>query len=161
MKEESRIGKVTIVDKQSGELFDAPIVTSIRYYSIKKINCRNTTMSMMEKQAYICRGSKDIMVFWWILHKSKDNIFEKPTKIAKEIDVNYDKTMVPLIKRGIEAGMWKRIDRGVYLINPYVFLSRGISNKKAEELQMNHNTWKLDKKYKDWLNKIKRISNDI
>lgn len=149
------MGKVTIVDKITGELIEAQIATSLKYYSIKKINFKGSMMSMMEKQAYICKGAKDIIVFWWILNKSKDNIFERPTKIAKEISVDYDQRVAPLIKRGIECGMWKRINRGMYLINPFVFLSKGISNATAESLQKNHRAWELDEKYVQWLKKMK------
>jgi len=160
LRKESKIGKVTIVDKATGELFDVPIATSVKYYSIKKMNFKGNIMSIMEKQAYICKGAKDIMAFWWILNKSKDNIFERPTEIASEIGADYDKRIAPLIKRGIECGMWKRTGRGKYLINPYVFLSKGTSNAIAELLQKNHPTWELDEKYAQWLEKMKGRKDD-
>jgi len=113
-------------------------------------------MSLMEKQAYICKSSKDIIYFWTILDAANgNNEFRDLTKIAKKANITYKK-IAELVKRGIECGMWKRIERGKYVINPYVYVNSWVGIKQISKLQQKHPTFPVDKKFENWKRGIKK-----
>lgn len=123
--------------------------------TLKKLNFKGSKMSLMEKQAYICKSSKDIVYFWMILDAANEkNEFRDITKIAKKAGTTYKK-LAKIVKRGVECGMWKRINKGVYVVNPYVYANSWIGQKKIHELQQEYPKWYVDEKFENWRRGIK------
>jgi len=59
-----------------------------------------------------------------------------------------------MLQESIEINFIKRLDRGVYIINPFIFKSKGCSNQTIERLQKE---W-LSPIFRDPLNPIKQQS---
>jgi hypothetical protein len=129
-----------IVDP-NGELhhWDAKLVE--RYSTPKSLNFKGNLMKMADRQAAICKGPKDILMFWKLLDNlDPNNSFSDPYKLAKE--EGWDSArMARFLKRGIDVGMWRRLDRGKYLVNPYTFKGKQTTNETCKKLQQEHTGW--------------------
>lgn len=133
--------EVGIIDYETGEVKKHSAVIERHYDTPKSLNFKGNVMTIGEKMSYICKGPKDIDMFWYLMSiANENNSFKEPSKIAKEADWDISK-MKKFLKRGIEAGMWMRIGRGIYLINPYVFKGKKTTNKKTIELQKQYPVW--------------------
>ena len=140
MKEISRetIVKLDTFDPDTGEVFqiNGSVIKSEKYYNIKKLNKRICIMDLFTMQSKICNSNKSIEIFRDILYETnRENIFDKNiTKFAKEN--GYTRQQVSsILKKFIDVGMAKRIERGKYLLNPFAFQSKGSTNKLIEEAQ--------------------------
>jgi DNA-binding MarR family transcriptional regulator len=114
---------------------------SHKNYSIKRFNMRMWIEAyswLMEKG---CNSSKDISIFNHIISElDKENEFRGNQKmIAEELDTS-TRNITKMINKLISLGFFIRKERGVYLANPFVLVSKKVkSNAEIEELQK---SWK-------------------
>jgi len=136
--------KYLLVNRETGEIGgDAGIAINQQYNTPMSLNAKVKIMTIGRRMAHICRGSKDVSLFWYIMDILDDNnTFRNLSELAKQTGWDYS-TMMKFIKRGIDAGAWKRIKRGEYIVNPYMFKGKRVTNKKCIELQREHPEWYL------------------
>lgn len=107
-----------------------------RYYSIKNINSKVNVMDLITKIGEVCGSGEATKVMAVILDNvDRTNMFD--CNISKFCKVNGIRkaTVTSLLKKSVENGLMKRIDRGVYMVNPYLFLSKGSTNQLGEDAQ--------------------------
>ena len=140
MKETSKetIVRLDTINRETGEVFpvDGRFIESNKYYSIKKLNKRICIMDLFTMQEKICNSSKDICIFKNILYETdRENIFRQNiTRFSKKIEMPRS-TVSRILKKFVDVGLARRVDRGEYLINPLAFQAKGSSNGLIEKAQ--------------------------
>ena len=139
MLKDKILGTDLILANHEGEHIDVQvsIVNKKKYYNVRKINARINDMEFAEVQTKVCKSSKKVEMFWkLLLATNKYNEFSNVSKIAK--DNNYDySTLMKLVKDMVGTGFVKRVERGVYRVNPFEYVGRAIrSNEDIQILQM-------------------------
>ncbi len=140
MREEKEVikTKLQLIHNQTGELIEVDGESEVtkRYYSIKKLNKRICVMDLFTYQSKLCKSSKDITMFRdFLLAIDKYNEFRKViVDFCKENNIDRSR-FTKFIKKSIEIGFIIRIDRGVYIVNPYAFQSIGSNNQLIEDAQ--------------------------
>jgi hypothetical protein len=129
--------EASIIDS-NGEIhpIEATKEISNKYYSIRRLNLKICYEDFIEVQSKLCRSSKDILIFGHLFQRvDKEN--ELRVNITKFCEqYNYTRSRVnKMLQESIEINFIKRLDRGIYLINPFIFKSKGCSNQTIERLQ--------------------------
>jgi hypothetical protein len=136
------IVSLDVVSPSTGEVIPVDGVKRIRekYYSIRELNFKGSIMNMAKYQSSLCKSSKDIEMFWDILFNvDKHNELRiNISEFAKTTDYSRQR-ITKFLSDAVNIGFMKRISRGVYEVNPFVFKSKGATNKIIEENQKN---WK-------------------
>ena len=127
----------SIVDS-NGELHPIEAIkdTTNRYYRIKRINLKVCYMDFIEVQAKLCRSSKDILIFGNLFNKvdRENELRINVTQFCKKH--NYTRSRInKMLQESIEVDFTKKLDRGIYLINPFILKGKGCSNETLERLQ--------------------------
>lgn len=137
-KKESDTYSKEVFDGETGQSLNLSHTSMIesKYYNIKKLNARICIMYIGTAQAKICKSSKDIVIFWTIMDRlDKYNEFRTSlADLAKELGVARSK-VTGMFSSGIDAGIFKRVDRGVYKANPFMVKSKGSTNDTIEAAQ--------------------------
>ena len=147
MKETKIIESFTasIVDS-NGELhpIEATKEISNKYYSIRRLNLKICYEDFIEIQSKLCRSSKDILIFGKIFDKV-DRENELRISVSKFCEKHkFTRSRVnKMLQEAIEAGFVKKLDRGLYLINPFILKGKRCSNQTVERLQRE---WELGNK---------------
>ena len=133
----------SIVDS-NGELHPIEAIkdTSNRYFTIKRINLKVCYMDFIKIQSKLCRSSKDILIFGDLFNKvdRENELRINVTQFCKKY--GYTRSRInKMLKEAIEVGFVKKLDRGLYLINPFVLKGKGCSNETLERLQLE---WSLE-----------------
>jgi len=130
--------RIDVVSPYTGEIVStsADLLSDSRYYSIKKLNKRICIMDLFTMQEKICNSSKDICIFKNILYETdRENIFRQNiTRFSKKIEMPRS-TVSRILKKFVDVGLARRVDRGEYLINPLAFQAKGSSNGLIEKAQ--------------------------
>lgn len=138
-KQESIEVRLSLRDDETGELHnvEASKKISSKYYNIKKLNKRICVNDLFSIQSKVCSGSKSILVFRDLLLviDKYNELRVNVTKFAEKN--NYTRSQVTkMISDWTKYGLAIKIDRGVYLINPFAFQSIGSTNSLIEEAQI-------------------------
>jgi len=133
----------SIVDS-NGELHPIEAIkdTSNRYFTIKRINLKVCYMDFIKIQSKLCRSSKDILIFGDLFNKvdRENELRINVTQFCQKY--GYTRSRInKMLKEAIEVGFVKKLDRGLYLINPFVLKGKGCSNETLERLQLE---WSLE-----------------
>ena len=129
---------LNVINPSTGEVFDVVgnNTKQTRYYSIRNLNFKGNIMDLFTYQAKLCKSSKDIELFRDILLSvDKHNEFRKTISSFAEQTGNSRQRVTKLLKDAVDIGFMKRIDRGVYLVNPFTFKAKGTNNTTIESLQ--------------------------
>ena len=145
VKTEKEFFTKELFDAETGEVVTATGTREVqhKYYSVKKLNAKVCIMDLAEAMEKVCSSKKDIYIFWKIIDSlDKENSFRKVvTEWSEAIGVN--KLQVKrILKKSVEVGVMRRIERGVYLYNPFMLSSKGSTNEIIERLQ---NKWTKEK----------------
>jgi hypothetical protein len=129
--------EASIIDS-NGEIhpIEATKEISNKYYSIRRLNLKICYEDFIEIQSKLCRSSKDILIFGHLFEKvDKENELRITiTKFCNQY--NYTRSRVnKMLQESVEINFTKKLDRGIYLINPFIFKSKGCSNQTIERLQ--------------------------
>ena len=105
------------------------------YYSIRNITSRINAMDLLTKMAETCKSPKDITILNQLLDTADkyntiriDNIAAK----AKEYDVARSK-LNALLKAFEDVELFRKLDKGIYLVNPFVFMGRRVKSNELRE----------------------------
>jgi len=138
MIDEKSIDTSLILANHDGEHIDVQVSISKKrkYYTIRKINSRICDMTFAEVQTKVCKSSKKVEMFWKLLQATNNrNRFSDVSVIAKENNYDYS-NLTRLVKDMIDVGFVKRIERGVYMVNPFEYLGKAVNSAESmEELQ--------------------------
>jgi len=146
MKESTKrtVVEMDVIDPTTGELFKAQGINEVteRYYSIKRITSRVNAMDLLFKMEAICKSPKDINILNMLLdtHDNENKIrIDNITNLAKDIGISRSK-LNSLLKKCVDTDLFRKLDRGIYFINPYIFIGRRVrSNKDRESCQAQWN----------------------
>ena len=131
-------GTRSVSDVNTGECLTitTEISNQVKYYTVKKLNVKVCIMDFFDAQEIICKSSKDIHILKMVLNATdKDNEFRKVvSKFCIDIGCSRSQ-LTSVLKRGVTANMFKSIDRGVYMVNPYLFKSKGCSSETISRKQ--------------------------
>jgi hypothetical protein len=135
--------EASIIDS-NGEIhpIEATKEISNKYYSIRRLNLKICYEDFIEIQSKLCRSSKDILIFGHLFEKvDKENELRITiTKFCNQY--NYTRSRVnKMLQESVEINFTKKLDRGIYLINPFIFKSKGCSNQTIERLQKEWNIY--------------------
>lgn len=144
----NNIVSVSILNDITGEVTSTEAIQRVseKYYSIKKLNFKGSIMDLFTAQEQICKSSKDISIFKALLYSANpNNVIEvNVSKLSKDNCVSR-RNMTAYIKRCKDAGMIRKVDFQAYLINPFMFKSKGSNNSIMEKLQKEWREYELDK----------------
>jgi len=131
-----------LVDTSSGEVFNQQVSFSKKhtYYNVKKINTKVTWMDIMDTMELVCKSSQDIYIFGRVLDKTDPHgeIRVNVSEYSKQIGIHRSQ-VTAVMKRMVDKNMMKRVERGVYLVNPFQYKAKGCSNQTMEKLQQDWN----------------------
>ena len=109
------------------------------YYSITNITSRINAMDMFTIMEKTCKSAKDISVFNALTERTdKENKvrIDNISDLAKTLEVSRPK-LTMFLKALVTNGFFHKLDRGVYMINPIIFVGRRVrSNTLRAEAQM-------------------------
>ena len=142
MKETSNrtLVELDVVNPTTGEVFkvNGSNQETNKYYSIKKITSRINAMDMFTLMEKTCKSSKDISIINSLTEKAD---FENKIRIdnisnfAKELEISRVK-LTKFLKLLTDNNFLYKLDVGIYLINPFLFVGRKVnSNEKRESAQ--------------------------
>ena len=110
------------------------------YYSITNITSRINAMDMFTIMEKTCKSAKDISVFNALTERTdKENKvrIDNISDLAKTLEVSRPK-LTMFLKALVTNGFFHKLDRGVYMINPIIFVGRRVrSNALRAEAQAN------------------------
>ena len=139
MKETRIIESFTasIVDS-NGELhpIEATKEISNKYYSIRRLNLKICYDDFITVLSTLCKSSKDILIFGKLFDKvdRENELRIGVTKFCEKHDFTRSRVN-KILKEAVEIGFVKKLDRGLYLVNPFIMKGKGTSNQTIERLQ--------------------------
>ena len=129
-----------VTDPNTGEFFKINGTSEEikKYYSIKRITSRINSMDLFSVLKQSCNSSLDIEIVDKLINMSNyeneiriDNV----TNLSKEIGISRSK-LNKILKNLIDLNFLLKLDRGVYLINSFIFVGNKVnSNEKRENAQ--------------------------
>jgi hypothetical protein len=129
--------KASIVD-DNGELhpIEATKEISNKYYSIRRLNLKICYEDFIGVQSKLCRSSKDILIFGKLFENidSRNELRVSVTKFCKENEFTRSRVN-KMLQEATKIGFIKKLDRGLYLVNPFIVKGKGTSNRLIEKLQ--------------------------
>jgi hypothetical protein len=139
MKEytKSYVAEIEAINPTTGELFKlhGEATESSAYYNISKITSRINAMDLLTKMAETCKSPKDISILNRLLDTAySDNTIriDNVTTLAEEYEVARSK-LNGLLKAFEKAGLFKKLDRGIYFINPFIFVGKRVKSNELRE----------------------------
>jgi hypothetical protein len=123
---------------QEGELFPitAERKTIHRYYSIQNLNSKVCIMDLFTVTSKIVTSGKDVFVIGALLDSTnKFNLFGVNIAqwcVKHSIDQS---NFYKLLSRALREDLICKKERGVYMVNPFLFKAKGASNEDIENSQ--------------------------
>jgi predicted transcriptional regulator of viral defense system len=93
-------------------------------------------MDLLTKMAETCKSPKDISILNRLLDTAySDNTIQidNVTMLAEEYEVARSK-LNGLLKAFEKAGLFKKLDRGIYFINPFIFVGKRVKSNELREV---------------------------
>lgn len=127
-----------VTDTSTGEYLTitTEVKNQVKYYSVRKLNVKVCIMDFFDAQEIICRSSKDIHILKMVLNAvDKDNEFRK--NVSKfRLDIGCSRSQLSaVISRAKTANLIRPSERGVYMVNPYLFKAKGCSSETISQKQ--------------------------
>ncbi len=139
----------TINTKTNQGLFYYKKIKTMKPFSDNEINIEPSiidgdtlinTYEFLTRMSKACKSSKDISIFKYILDGININnivIIDNISKLAIEMDISRQK-LTDMLKLLEEVSLIKKIDRGIYMINPFIFVGKRVrTNALREKAQTN------------------------
>lgn len=139
MKEVTRttVAFLEAIDMQTGETI--PIAGRheevSKHYSIKKITSRINAMDLFSVMEHTCTSPKDIALLSLVTDMAdKENIIriDNISKLAETSNVSRVK-LTTFLKNQVDASFFYKLDRGVYMINPFILVGRRVKSNELRE----------------------------
>lgn len=109
-----------------------------RYYKIKRLTSRVNSMDLLNILSEVCKSPKDLKLMNTLLDEANANNRIIITNIsAKAIELGVARSKLnALLSNAVKESLLHKLDKGTYVINPYVLIGRRIrSNELREALQ--------------------------
>lgn len=122
-----------ILNEETGE-YESKDFKQIKETKVIKGGFRMTYKSYDEAQLEIVKSTMDLKILLHIRDMftyQKVEVVVSPTEISKELEVAKSKVQT-VIKRMTDSGLIKKVSRGTYRLNPFMFIPFRAS---GEELQ--------------------------
>ena len=131
--------ELDVVDPNTGEMFQAHGTNTehSKYYNIRNITSRTNIMDLLNIMSRTTKSPKDIEILNHLLEQADkyNEIRLNITQTAKQLSVSKPKLTL-LLKALVENNFFHKLDKGVYFVNPFIFVGRRCnSNKLREEAQ--------------------------
>jgi hypothetical protein len=147
MKETTKntVTVLEITDKETDKSYSLSERTKeqTKYFKISKITSRVNAMDFLTSLEAICKSPKDIRVINWLLDSLNSAGELQIVNISKEannLGVARSKLNL-LLTACVSSKLFYKIDKGFYLVNPFVFVGkRTRSNTDRESLQARWST---------------------
>ena len=113
---------------------------SSRYYSISNITSRINAMDLLTTMANTCKSPKDINVLNQLLDTvDNSNIIRisNISKLAVDMEVSRSK-LNALLKAFEEDHFFKKLDIGIYMVNPFIFIGKRVRSNELREAAQIH-----------------------
>ena len=128
----------------NGELFDLeltiPKEKEKRYKSPKRLNMKIWVEALNWTRTTSCKSMLDVRIFDYITYScDKSNEFREEQKAVAELLGTTPNTISRQIKRMLNIGLLHRKERGVYMMNPFVAISK--KTRSSEEQVALQNYW--------------------
>jgi len=127
----------SIVDS-NGELhpIEATKEISNKYYSIRRLNLKICYDDFIDVLSKLCKSSKDILIFGKLFDKvdRENELRISVTNFCKKHEFTRSRVN-KILQEAVEIGFVKKLDRGLYLVNPFILKGKGTSNQTIERLQ--------------------------
>lgn len=133
--------EVDIINPSTGEMFTATgsNTESSKYYSIKNITSRINAMDLFNVMEQVCKSSKDITItnqLTEMVSKENEIRIDNISQLAAKFGIARSK-LNSILKNYVDAGFMHKLDRGVYMVNPTIFVGRRVrSNLLREAAQL-------------------------
>jgi len=120
--------------ESNGELHSKEI--SNKYYSIRRLNLKICYDDFIDVLSKLCRSSKDILIFRKLFDKvdRENELRISVTNFCKKHGFTRSRVN-KILQEAVEIGFVKKLDRGLYLVNPFILKGKGTSNQTIERLQ--------------------------
>lgn len=125
------------INPTTGELFKIHGVNEEqnRYYSVRKLTSRINAMDLFSLMENVCKSSKDIHMMNILTERvTRENELriDNITNLASDLDVSRVK-LTTFLKSLVDSNFLHKLDVGVYLVNPYVFVGRRVKSNELRE----------------------------
>ena len=133
--------EVDVINPSTGETIkvNGTHTETTKYYSIRKITSRIDTMTLLEIMSKTTKSPKDIEVLNYLLSMAdryNEIRLNSISGLAKELKIGRTKITI-LLKSFEDEDFFKKLDKGVYFVNPFIWVGRKCnSNKLREEAQI-------------------------
>ena len=129
--------ELAVVNSSTGELFQITGTNeeTCTYYSVKNITTRINAMDLFTIMEITCKSSKDISIINHLTEMvGKDNIIriDNITELAKDFSISRVK-LTTFLKLLADNKFTYKLDKGVYLVNPFIFVGRRVNSNKLRE----------------------------
>ena len=145
VKKQTTYSNIELVDKTTGEShgeFSTNTTETSEYATIRNINFKGNIMDLFNYQAMICKSANDIEAFGTILDSIDKNnrLILNQAEYAKRHNINKSR-LSRMLKTSVDVSFMKKIINGVYEVNPFVFLSKGLANGKYKDIEELQSEW--------------------
>ena len=113
---------------------------SSRYYSISNITSRINAMDLLTTMANTCKSPKDITILNQLLDTvANDNTIRiaNISKLAMSMGIARSK-LNTLLRAFEEDHFFKKLDIGVYMVNPFIFVGKRVRSNELREAAQIH-----------------------
>ena len=125
-----------VVNPFTGETqsIEGRVVKTNVHYSIQKLNTKVDIMTLLQAVQLIGNSSKDTHIIERLIDKADDKniIHINIAKYARDILVSRSQLNL-IIKRSIERNLLHKIETGVYMLNPFIVISKSIRSSNGIE----------------------------
>jgi len=127
------------------------IIDTRKYKRVSKIKGGFSKMysnDYIKTQELTIRSKTDLLIWNWFITNTQDNnlVYLNSTKLADKMQISRQ-AIHKFIKKAIEAGFIRRINRGEYQINPFIYIPHKITSE--EDLFLMQKGWKEYEKQKN------------
>jgi len=128
----------SFIDNMTGEVSNISMSHQMnhRNYSIKRLNMKIWFEAYEHITGSVCNSGLDIKMLSAIKQSmnSHNEFRGNVTEISKTINTT-PANMRKMIKKLVDIKFMYRLERGVYLINPFIIKAKGMTNERCESLQ--------------------------
>ena len=95
--------------------------------------CYDDFITVLSK---LCKSSKDILIFGKLFDKvdRENELRIGVSKFCEKYDFTRSRVN-KILQEAVEVGFVKKLDRGLYLVNPFIMKGKGTTNQTIERLQ--------------------------
>lgn len=142
---ERTIYQIGAIAENGDKLRLSQVVTKkSKFYKVEEMNGKVNVMSLFEVLGKVCKSGTDTIVIGKLidLANNKNEIYiPNMTKYASQVGISIE-SFKKLMKRATDESLLHKIDVGYYMINPYIIMSKALTNSGYELQEHSQITWR-------------------